>query len=262
MGLEIARLDLRLRRRSMVWYSVGMAVYVILIVVIYPSVKSDSSLTTLAADNPTMTALLGVSGSLTSPIGWVSGNVYANFLPLVVLLLTISYGGSAIAGQSETGMLGLVAALPVARSQLVVEKTIALILCPIPLSIVTMLCVFAGRAYQLNLAIWPVVGTTLAVLILGVDFGLLAMLVGAHRANRGHALGASAAIAAASYLVSSLGPVSSLARALRAASLFYWAIGDNQLESGPSLLGFGVLLAVGLALFAATRIVIERLDIP
>ncbi len=262
MGLEIARLDLRLRRRSMVWYSVGVAVYVLLIVVVYPAVKSDASLTKLTADNPTMTALLGVSGSLTSPVGWVSGNVYANFLPLIVLLVTISYGASAVAGQSETGTLGLEAALPFARSQLVLEKTIALVLCPIPLSIVTMLCVFAGRAYQLGLGIWPVVGTTLAVVILGVDFGLLALLVGAHRGNRSHALGASAAIAAGSYLVSSLGPVSSLARAVRPASLFYWAIGGDQLESGPTPLGFGVLLTTGLALFAAARIVIEHLDIP
>jgi len=102
------------------------------------------------------------------------------------------------------------------------------------------------RAYQLDLGIWPVVGTTLAVVILGIDFGLLALLVGAHRGSRGHALGVSAAVAAASYLISSLGAVSSLARAVRPASLLYWAIGDNQLESGPTVLGLALLVAVGL----------------
>jgi ABC-2 type transport system permease protein len=105
-----------------------MAVYAIIIAAIYPTVKSDSSLEALATDNPQVLALLGVTGSLTSPTGSVSGNLYANFLPLLVLLLTIGYGASSFAGQSEEGTLGLVATLPITRRRLVLEKAVVLVL--------------------------------------------------------------------------------------------------------------------------------------
>ena len=53
----------------------------------------------LGGVNSTVAALFGATGSLTSPTGWLNANIYSNFLPLVVLLLTIGYGASAIAGQ-------------------------------------------------------------------------------------------------------------------------------------------------------------------
>ena len=116
MRTDVAQIDLRLRRRSILWFTFGLAIYAFLIVAMYPSVKSDASLGALTADNPTVAAMLGVNGSLTSPTGWVNGNLYANFLPLMILLLTIGYGASSIAGQSEDGSLGLVATLPISRA--------------------------------------------------------------------------------------------------------------------------------------------------
>ena len=64
-----------------------------------------------------MAALFGVTGTLTSPAGWVDANAYTNFLPLIMLLLTIGYGAAAIAGQNDDGTLGLLVVLPLARRQ-------------------------------------------------------------------------------------------------------------------------------------------------
>lgn len=261
MPADIARLDLRRRRRSMAWYTAGMAVYAFLIVAMYPTVATDSTLESLTTGNPKVMALLGVAGSLTSPVGWVSGNLYANFLPLVVLLLTIGYGASSMAGQSEDGTLGLVATLPVTRTQLVLQKAAVLVLVAVPLGIVTAACVLAGRHYDLHLATGALLGTTAAVVLLGVDFGLLALLVGVVSASRGLALGLTSALAAASYLLSSLAPVVSWARSVRGSSLFYWAVGDGQLSSGPSFAAWTVLLAVAAGLLAASVVTVGRLDI-
>lgn len=261
MHTDIARLDLRLRRRSIAWYAAGMAVYAILIVAMYPTVESDSSLEALTTDNPQLLALLGVTGSLTSPTGWVSGNLYANFLPLLVLLLTISYGAASFAGQSEEGTLGLVATLPVSRRRLVLEKGAVLALIALPLAVVTMACVYAGRNFDLDLSMWAVLGTTAAVVLLGVDFGLVALLIGVVTGSRGLALGLAAAVAAASYLISSLAAVVGWAHTLRPVSLFYWAVGDNQLATGPSAAAWTVLVLVAASLLGATLATVDRLDI-
>ena len=261
MRAEIAQIDLRLRRRSIIWFTVGLAAYAFILVAMYPSVKSDASLGDLTANNPTVAALLGVNGSLTAPTGWVNGNLYANFLPLMVLLLTIGYGASSIAGQSEDGSLGLVATLPISRRRLVREKTLVLSLLAAPLAGATMAFVLLGRHYDLTLPTGAVIGSTVAVLVMGVDFGLVAMIIGVLSGSRGLALGLTSALAAASYLVSSLAPVLSWAHTVRPASLFYWAVGGDQLSAGPSLTAGAVLVLVGVALHLVAVAVIDRLDI-
>ena len=48
MLANITRLDLRLRRRSTIWYAAGMALYALVVVVLYPSFKHQTSLTVTA----------------------------------------------------------------------------------------------------------------------------------------------------------------------------------------------------------------------
>ena len=85
--------------------------------------------------------------------------------------------------------------------------------------------------------------------LLGLDLGLVTMAVGALTGKKGTAIGA---IAAASYLVSSLAPVVSWLRPARYLSVFYWAVGNGQVTGGVSAGDYAVLSVVGLcALFAA-----------
>lgn len=261
MNFDIARMDLRSRRRSITWVTIGMGIYAFLLVAMYPAVKSDASLGALTANNPTIAALLGVNGSFTSPAGWINGNLYANFLPLMALLLTVGYGASCIAGQSEDGALGMIATLPISRSQLIREKSSVLMLLSFPACLVTFACVLIGRQYDLTLPLLPLLGTTLAVLLVAIDFGLAALAIGAFTGSRGTALGLTSAVAAGSYLISSLGSIVGWLKPIRSVSLFYWAVGGNQLSSGPSPLGFTVLLLSGVGICLATIKLFQGLDI-
>ncbi len=111
MPTEIARYDLHNRRRLTIWYAVGTGLYMLVIVVLYPSFEHSSELNQLTQGNSPVAALFGATGTLTSPAGWLNVNAYANFLPLIMLLLTIGYGSGAIAGQNEDGTLGLLVVL-------------------------------------------------------------------------------------------------------------------------------------------------------
>lgn len=261
MSADITRLDLRLRRRSLLGYAIGMALYTLVVVAIYPTFRSSTGLDDLTKNDPTVAALFGVSGSLTSPTGWLNANLYANFVPLIVLLMTIGYGAWAFAGQNEDSTLCLVATLPTTRAGLLAQKFATLCLLAVPVTALTLLCVLAGRGFELHVGSWPLIGISLGALLLGIAFGTVALLVGVATGSRGTALGVTSALAAASYLISSMAPVVDWIHPLRFASLFYWAVGNGQLEHGLPAASAVVLIGTTLVLLAVTRVLVARLDV-
>jgi beta-exotoxin I transport system permease protein len=261
MPTDIARLDLYNRRRLTIGYAVAMTIYMLVIVVLYPSFKHSTELNTLTKGNSALAALFGATGTLTSPAGWIGANAYANFLPLIMLLVTIGYGSAAIAGQDEAGTLGLVLQLPRRRRSILTEKIAAMTMQALVLAVTVAACVYVGRAFDVALVPWHVATATLAVLALGLDLGLVALGIGAATANRGTAMGVATAIAGLSYLISSLAPAVLWIRPLRYASLFYWAVGDNQLANGAGAASFAVLIGVGGVVAVATAMAFERLDV-
>jgi ABC-2 type transport system permease protein len=122
MWPDVLRFDLRLRRRMLLWTAGGVVAYVFLIVAVYPSFKGDTSLDAMIQANPAAASASGISGSITTPAGWLNANVYANIGPLLALLLTIGYGAAAVAGQDADGTLGLLATLPMSRTRLVLAR--------------------------------------------------------------------------------------------------------------------------------------------
>ena len=208
MLTDITRLELRLRRRSTIGYAAGMALYTLVVVALYPSFKNSTSLDSLSGS--TAAALFGVTGPLTSPGGWLNGNIYGNFFPLIMLLLTIGYGAAAVT-----------------------------------------ICVFIGRGFQLTISTGDAIGVSVALVLMGLDFGLITMAAGAATRRRGTALGIGASLAAVSYLLSSLASTISWIRPGRYLSLFYWSVGNDQITKGVSAGDFTVLILVGLCALAA-----------
>jgi ABC-2 type transport system permease protein len=261
MAGDVARLDLALRRRSMYGYAIGMAVYAFVVVALYPSFKDDTSLNKLTENGSTVAALFGASGPLTTPSGWLNANLYANFVPLVVLLLTIGYGASSLAGQDEDGTLALIATLPVSRRRIVLQKVATMALQAVPVSLATLICVVAGRGFDLAIGTSGLVGVTVGSLLLGIDFGAIAMLVGAVTGSRGTTLGVTSALAAAAYLVSSLAPVVSWLHPARYTSLFFYAVGDGQVSRGLPPGWAAVLAGVAALATAGCLFAFDRLDV-
>ena len=250
MLADITRLELRLRRRSAIGYAAGLALYTLVVVALYPAFKNSASLNSLSGS--TAAALFGVTGPLTSPGGWLNGNIYGNFFPLIMLLLTIGYGAACLAGQDEDGTLALITALPIRRRTIVFQKAWAMALQALLLAAAVTVCVFIGRGFHLTVGSGNTVATAAALTLMGLDFGLITMAVGAATGRRGTALGIGTGLAAASYLLSSLAATISAIRPGRYLSLFYWSVGNDQISMGVSLTDFTVLIVAGLcALFAA-----------
>jgi ABC-2 type transport system permease protein len=261
MPADVTRLDLRMRRRSTLGYALGMALYTFAIVALYPSFRHDTSLDKITKNAPTLSALFGAIGSLTSPAGWLDANIYQNLFPLMMLLLTIGYGASCIAGCDEEGTLALVATVPMARARLIGEKMASMFLQGLALAAAVAVVVVLGRLFHLLVSVDHVAELSLTVLLLGVDIGIMTLAMGALTGSRGTALGVGSSLAAASYLISSLAPVVAWIRPARYASLFYWSVGNGQLTGGVTLADFIVLVLSGIAAAAASVRAFARLDL-
>ena len=261
MPTEIARLDLSLRRRSLLGYSLGMALYTLVVVALYPAFKHSSSLDKLIKNDATISALFGVSGPISTSGGWLNGNLYANFLPLLMLLLTIGYGAASLAGQDEDGTLCLIATLPTRRTIIVLQKAAAMTFQAGVLSAAVAVCVLVGRSFDLTPTLGDIVSISATTLLLGLDFGLVTMAIGARTGNRGAALGTGTTLAAASYVLGSLASVVSWLHPARYASLFYWSVANNQITHGARLTDYAVLTGVALAALYATTTSFQRLDL-
>jgi ABC-2 type transport system permease protein len=122
-------------------------------------------------------------------------------------------------------------------------------------------CVFIGRGFQLTISLPNTIAISAALVLMGLDFGLITMTVGAATRRRGTALGVGAGLAAASYLLSSLASTISWLRPERYLSLFYWSVGNNQISKGVSLGDFIVLIVIGLCALAAVVAAFQRADL-
>lgn len=260
-ALDVARLDLRLRRRATLSYAVGLALYTLAVVAIYPSFKGDTSLDKLVQSDPTMMAAFGVTGSLTSPEGWLNANIFNNFLPVVAVIVAIGYGAWCVAGQDEAGTLAPVAALPVTRRNLVLQKAGALVVQLLPTMVLTFCCVLLGRFFQLDVSGVRLVAATFSIWLLGVGFGLLALVVGVGAGSRGLAIGVSSAVAAAAYLISSFASTISWIRPARFVSPFYWAVGANPIGDGVAASNIAALVGLAVLLLVAAVVTMRRADL-
>lgn len=261
MNATIARLDLRLRRRAMIGYGLGLAAYSFAIVVLFPSFKNDTGLDKLTQSNPGLLAAFGVTGSLTSPAGWLNANLFNNFLPLVAIVLTVGYGAWCVAGQDEDGTLALTAILPVTRVKMVLGKACALAVQALPAVALTYLCVLLGRAFQLTVPVGTLAAAAAATLLLAVDFGALALLLGVRTGSRGLAVGVASAVAAAAYLISSLAPVISWLDPVKNVSPFYWALGNDPMTNVVSGWAWAALVGTAAVLIGAAGAVFRRHDV-
>ena len=175
--------------------------------------------------------------------------------------MTIGSGAAALAGQDEDGTLALVAALPIRRQAIVLQKAGAMAVQALLLAVAVAICVLIGRGFQLSISPANTIAVSVALLLMGLDFGLVTMAAGAVTGRRGTALGAGAGLAAASYLVSSLASTISAIRPGRYFSLFYWSVGNDQISRGVSMADFTVLILVGLAVLVAAAVTFRRADL-
>ncbi|HWC34568.1 MAG TPA: ABC transporter permease subunit [Mycobacteriales bacterium] len=261
-ALGVTASDLRLRRTSLLMWAASVAGLVAGIAAIYPTVRANPSLDKVYGDmSPTLQALLGGS-SLTSPSGYLRTQLFAFFLPAVLLVFAIGRGASSVAGEEEDRTLDLLLSQPVARGRLYIEKAFAVV---IGVSVLTLACTAAIVALRdpshLALPYGNLVATCMQMGLLCTALGLGAQAIAAATGHRSVGIAATAGYTFVSYVVYGLSATVHPLYDVRPLTLWRWYLAGDPLTGGFDGKEVGVLVAVSLVTVAAGVAAFHRRDL-
>jgi len=262
VGLKALR-DLR---RGFAWWALGLAGMVAMQMTVYPTVRDDPGFKSLTENYPqVLKDLFGFGGrdfDYTSAAGYLGIELFSLVVPLLLIIAAVATGAGAIAGEEERGTMDLLLSLPLSRRRVAAEKLAAMVAEIVGLCLVLLAALWIGaRAVGMAISLQNLTAAAAAVALLAIGFGAIALFVGAATGSRGTAIGVTAALAVAAYLVNSLAAIVSQLGSLQKLTPFYHYESPDPLRNGFA----GGHLAVLLLLFAigaiGALVVVDRRDI-
>jgi ABC-2 type transport system permease protein len=246
---------LRDQRRALLWWAVGLLAVIAVYVLPYRQYLDQGAL-----DFDTDSTLYQALGYDSSPAGYLQGSVFLIGTLLMIMAAAVA-GARAIAGDEEAGILDLLLAHPVSRSQLVLERFAALAVTVALLGLVVWAgTVAAASLTDMGIGTEPITAATLGLALLALGFGTVALAAGALTGRRGLVLGITA-LAVGAYLAYTVGGQVKGMDGLRKLSPFFYYLGGDPLRTGLDLGDLAVLATIPLALLAVDVWSLNRRDI-
>ncbi len=253
------------RQRSFMWWTLGVAAMVIIMILFYPTIRDNDDMLKLLEGMPKeMLALAGITdaAAMMTPAGYLQGRLFSMLLPLLLLVFAIGIGTRAIAGEEESRTIDMLLSHPVRRSQVVLQSFGAMLALIAGLGVVIVLALFVGAlSVDMTIGLDKLVAGTVSSSLLALFFGTLALTLGAATGKRGLSMGLTSTIAIVGYLVSSLAEAVDWLKPAQKLSPFYYANSSSPLTNGLDL-GHSLVFVVAIALLVAVAVVtFERRDV-
>lgn len=247
--------------RSLVGWSLGVAAALFLYLPLYPAIGGNSDMQQLMSTLPP--ALVNALGyTLTTGAGYAQSTFFGLVGFVLIVIAATGWGTSALAGDEETGSLELILAHGVSRTQVVLERTAALVVRLVWLGALSGLIVLAlNGSAELGVLADNLAGTILAWVGLGLVSGSLALAVGALTGRRLYATAAGAGAAVVGYALNAVANQSSDLDALHAWSPYAWAFQNSPLVDGTDWGGLSLLYGVSVLSVIVAVIALRRRDI-
>jgi ABC-2 type transport system permease protein len=252
-------------RRGLVWWSLGLAGYVAMIVAVYPTIRDNEELKRLVEHYPdALKAFFAFGGQLdfASAQGYLGGELFSFMIPALLLVVAVGGGAGAIAGEEERGTLDLLLSSPLSRRRIALEKLVALCVELLGLGVVLWSSLWlGGRIVSMGIPAADLAGATASAVLLASAYGAIAFLLGAGTGRKALAIGISIAAAVAAFLVSSLASIVDALEPLRAVSPFHHYAAGDPLTNGLQPWHALFLLAVGATAALAGLLLFDRRDV-
>jgi ABC-2 type transport system permease protein len=255
--------SIRERRRSLLWWTLGLAATIALTIAFYPSIRGDPALSDYAKDLPESLRALFAGGEfdLASPVGFLNSQVFALTAPLLLLIFAIGAGSGAVAGEEERGTLDFLLAHPLRRRDFVVQRFLGLaVLVGALAGVVLVTVAVCSWVVDLEIGFGRLLAASTSVGLLALLFGTLALAVGAVRPGRTRAIAVAAGLAVAAWLLDGLAQAVGVLDSLRPFSPYYQTLGQNPLRDGAPWTGWALLAVTTALLVACAAIGLERRD--
>lgn len=262
--LEITTHALRVDRRSLFWWTVGLVLTTVLFLIFYPSIADNAAAYRQAIEGlpDALKAFAGGEGDPVSPGGYMQGQFFASLGAWLFFAFGVARGGRAIAGEEEDGTLELVVAAPVSRARIVAERTLAMAVELFVVAVATWLTlVILGPPFELDLPVADYAAGVAGLALGAWVFGALALAVGAATGRPGIAYGVGGAAAALAFLATVLAPLTDLINDRRELSPGWQSFGTRPIETGFHGGDMALLVAEGLVIVAVGTWLFLRRDV-
>ena len=266
MHAFVLRRNLADQTRALAAWAAGIGVLALMYLAFYPAIRNSGVNIQQLLDKlpkPVRDAFLGVGVDYNSPTGYLGTELFAFLVPVILLVVAIVGGSRALAAEEGNGTIDLLLSTPLSRRRLVGEKAMAAVLPVFGLAAVVWLVVLAfGPVFGIDANPVDLLVALVAVALLAVGFGLLAMLVAGATGRRGLGAGAAAALAALLYVLNALGSaVAALQGVSGIVSPFHWSGGPGVLVNGVPWTGMAALIVLPLLLLALMLVTYQRRDL-
>lgn len=252
---------LRDLRRSLAWWSVSVAALVAVMAAVWPSVRAMPNLDEFLANYPEAMRELFSIESMGTGAGFLNVELFSILLPALFLVFAIGRGARMVAGEEEAGTLDVLVVTPVTRLELLLHKAGALACALLVLTAVTFgSTVVASAVVDMGVPTADAAVGSLAMFLLGLEHGWLALAVGAAVGRRATALAVGSTFAVAGYTLYLVGELVTAVEPWQPLSPFTQALADGPVGPGapPS---FAWMAVAAVAFVAAAAPVFERRDL-
>ncbi len=255
------------RRRSIMFWSLGVALLSLIMAAAYPSIRDtgdefDAYIESLPEGLQETFGLTGAS--IGSPEGYLTSQLYSNMYPIVLLILGIGLAAWIVAGSESDGTLEMALANPVTRVRLAVERILGMWLVVAWVTVVsTLMLVAVSPVFGLDegLPWWALWSAGLQSYLFALVISALSFAVGAVSGSRGLAIAVGAAVAVLGFLLQALSSVAEILESARWASPWYWLLRDNPVVTAPNAMNALLPLALALVFAAVGVAVFNRRDL-
>lgn len=245
--------SLRDQRRALLGWSIGIVLVVGLMVALWPSVRNMPNLEQLMANYPEAMRKLFNVQTISTGTGYLNAELFSLIVPVLFIVFGIGRGARLIAGEEEAGTLDVLLVTPVSRIRLLLHQAAALVVGTLVLGLVLFGATVAlAAALTMGVGVATIASSALAMALLGIEHGLLALAVGAVTGRRAVAVAAAASVAVLGYLLYVAGQLVDAVRPWRVISPFWQALHGGPLGAGWQVsylwLAVGALVFVSLSL--------------
>jgi ABC-2 type transport system permease protein len=245
--------SLRDQRRALIGWSIGLVSLVLLESAMWPSIRDMPDLTAFLNNYPEAMRKLFNLEDFSTGTGFFNVELFSMVLPLLFIIFAVGRGARLIAGEEEAGTLDVLLVTPASPARLVVSQAAALASALAGLGAVLWIAGMAcSAAFGLDLGATELALASLTMVLLGVEFGWLALAFGAVTGRRSVALAVPAVGAVAAYVLYVAGELVDGVRPWQALSPFQQALADGPLgagwRSGYLWMPFMAVVAVALAI--------------
>lgn len=225
--------SLRDQRRALLGWGIGVVLLVLFEAALWPSIRAMPDLNQFLASYPEAMRKLFNLEDFGTGTGFMNAELFSTMLPVLFIIFAVGRGARMIAGEEEAGTLDVLLVTPVSAVRLVLQQAAALGVAVGLLGVLAYLSTLGGSVvFDMGIRADDLAGATLAMVLLGIEFGWLALAVGAATGRRSPALGVASTAAVAAYVLYVAGELVEAVEPWQPFSPFHQALEGGPLGAG------------------------------